>query len=102
MMGRQQRHATFDGEKAPKADVIGLQKLCKIADELSGLLHPALGVAGKGVMISQKSPREVTITKVNLCMNFQDATRMHKCNAAIFVERPRDIAGSARPRPPPC
>ncbi len=68
MMGRSNNNVV----KAPSIstgaqdDVIRVQRLCEIVEELCALTRPALGAHGKGVMISQKSPRQVTITKVRI------------------------------------
>jgi hypothetical protein len=45
---------------------VTLAEVVRLLGDLTGLMKTSFGLAGKAVLISQKSPRQVTVTKV-LC-----------------------------------
>ena len=45
--------------------VVTFPYLISLVDEISKVMKTSIGVDGKAVLISIKSPRQITITKVN-------------------------------------
>ena len=44
--------------------VLALSDFIRMTDDLAQVLKSSIGIDGKAVLISQKSPRQITVTKV--------------------------------------
>ena len=47
--------------------VLALSDFIRMTDDLAQVLKSSIGIDGKAVLISQKSPRQITVTKVTGC-----------------------------------
>ena len=56
---------------------LNLTDFVRLTDELAEVLKSSIGIDGKAVLISQKSPRQITVTKVTFCIlaPLEDRTR---------------------------
>jgi hypothetical protein len=52
-------------EKFNPGGVLTFPYLISLVDEIANIMKMSIGVDGKAVLISIKSPRQITITKVN-------------------------------------